>query len=31
MAISAFTLATRLRAGETVYSAWCGLPYPLVA
>jgi 4-hydroxy-2-oxoheptanedioate aldolase len=31
MAISAFTLAARLRAGETVYSGWCGLPYPLVA
>ena len=31
MAIPAFTLATRLRAGETVYSGWCGLPYPLVA
>ena len=31
MAISAFTLATRLHAGETVFSGWCGLPYPLVA
>src|SRR6201981_2002302 len=31
MAISAFTLAPRLRAGETVFSGWCGLPYPLVA
>jgi 4-hydroxy-2-oxoheptanedioate aldolase len=31
MAISAFTLANRLHAGETVYSGWCGLPYPLVA
>src|SRR5215831_16062201 len=31
MAISAFTLAKRLHAGETVYSGWCGLPYPLVA
>jgi 4-hydroxy-2-oxoheptanedioate aldolase len=31
MAIPAFTLAKRLNAGETVYSAWCGLPYPLVA
>jgi 4-hydroxy-2-oxoheptanedioate aldolase len=31
MAIPAFTLAQRLRAGETVFSAWCGLPYPLVA
>jgi 4-hydroxy-2-oxoheptanedioate aldolase len=26
-----FTLARRLRAGETVFSAWCGLPAPLVA
>ncbi|MGO4452300.1 HpcH/HpaI aldolase/citrate lyase family protein [Phyllobacterium sp. TAF24] len=24
------SLASRLRAGETVYSAWCNLPYPLV-
>jgi 4-hydroxy-2-oxoheptanedioate aldolase len=31
MAISAFTLAARLRAGETIYTGWCGLPYPLVA
>jgi 4-hydroxy-2-oxoheptanedioate aldolase len=31
MAIPAFTLASRLRAGETVFSGWCGLPYPLVA
>src|SRR3984885_12764667 len=31
MAISAFTLAKRLRDGETVYSGWCGLPYPIVA
>jgi 4-hydroxy-2-oxoheptanedioate aldolase len=31
MAIPAFTLASRLRAGETVYSGWCGLPYPLLA
>jgi len=31
MAISAFTLAARLDAGETVYSGWCGLPYPLIA
>jgi 4-hydroxy-2-oxoheptanedioate aldolase len=31
MAIPAFTLAKRLRAGETVFSGWCGLPYPLVA
>jgi 4-hydroxy-2-oxoheptanedioate aldolase len=31
MAIPAFTLARRLRAGETVFSGWCGLPYPIVA
>jgi 4-hydroxy-2-oxoheptanedioate aldolase len=31
MAIAAFTLANRLRAGETVLSGWCGLPYPIVA
>src|SRR5271154_7355397 len=31
MTIPAFTLAKRLRAGETVYSGWCGLPYPIVA
>ena len=31
MAIEAFTLAARLRAGETVFSGWCGLPYPLLA
>lgn len=31
MAISAFSLARRLRAGETVFSGWCGLPYPIVA
>ena len=31
MAIPAFTLAKRLRAGETVFSGWCGLPYPIVA
>ena len=28
---SAFSLARRLRAGETVYSGWCGLPAPIVA
>lgn len=28
---SQFSLARRLRAGETVFSAWCGLPSPLVA
>jgi 4-hydroxy-2-oxoheptanedioate aldolase len=26
-----FTLARRLKAGETVFTGWCGLPYPLVA
>ena len=31
MAIAAFTLAQKLRAGETVFSGWCGLPYPLLA
>jgi 4-hydroxy-2-oxoheptanedioate aldolase len=30
MTNSAFTLARRLHAGETVFSAWCGLPEPLV-
>ena len=31
MAIPAFTLAKALHAGETVFSGWCGLPYPIVA
>jgi len=31
MAIPAFSLSRRLRAGETVFSGWCGLPYPIVA
>jgi 4-hydroxy-2-oxoheptanedioate aldolase len=31
MAIAAFSLARRLRAGEVVFSGWCGLPYPIVA
>jgi 4-hydroxy-2-oxoheptanedioate aldolase len=31
MAIPAFTLAGRLHSGETVFSGWCGLPYPIVA
>jgi 4-hydroxy-2-oxoheptanedioate aldolase len=31
MPTSAFTLARRLRVGETVFSGWCGLPYPIVA
>lgn len=26
-----FSLARRLKAGETVYTGWCGLPYALVA
>ncbi len=30
MPAPAFTLARRLRASETVFSAWCGLPAPLV-
>src|SRR6266567_8448880 len=25
-----FTLARRLKAGETIYTGWCGLPYPLI-
>jgi 4-hydroxy-2-oxoheptanedioate aldolase len=28
---SSFSLARRLKAGETVYTGWCGLPYPIVA
>ena len=28
---SGFSLARRLRGGETVFSGWCGLPYPIVA
>ena len=31
MATPPFSLARRLRAGETVYSGWCGLPSPIVA
>src|ERR1700689_703775 len=31
MTIPNFTLAKRLHAGETIYSGWCGLPYPIVA
>src|SRR5712691_6208794 len=27
----AFSLARSLRAGEVVYTGWCGLPYPIVA
>ena len=29
--MAAFTLARRLRAGETVYSGWSSLPAPIVA
>jgi 4-hydroxy-2-oxoheptanedioate aldolase len=29
--MSGFSLAKRLHAGETVFSGWCGLPYPIVA
>jgi 4-hydroxy-2-oxoheptanedioate aldolase len=31
MSTSAFSLAHRLRTGETVHCGWCGLPYPIVA
>ncbi|HEY2535029.1 MAG TPA: aldolase/citrate lyase family protein [Xanthobacteraceae bacterium] len=31
MTIPAFSLGRRLRAGEAVFSGWCGLPYPIVA
>ena len=31
MTSAAFSLARRLRAGETVYSGWCFMPAPLVA
>jgi 4-hydroxy-2-oxoheptanedioate aldolase len=31
MSTSVFSLARRLRAGETIHSGWCGLPYPIVA
>ena len=30
-ALPGFSLARRLRAGETVYTGWCGLPAPIVA
>lgn len=30
MALQGFSLAARLRAGETVYSGWCGLASPLL-
>src|SRR5437667_7178948 len=28
---ASFSLAARLRSGETIHSGWCGLPYPIVA
>lgn len=31
MTLAGFSLAARLKAGETVHSGWCGLPYPIVA
>jgi 4-hydroxy-2-oxoheptanedioate aldolase len=31
MAANKFSLAARLRDGETVHTGWCGLPYPIVA
>jgi 4-hydroxy-2-oxoheptanedioate aldolase len=31
MPMPGFTLAKRFRDGETVFSGWCGLPYPLIA
>lgn len=31
MVLSGFSLAARLRTGETIYSGWCSLPYPIVA
>src|SRR3984957_6658584 len=31
MTIPTFNLARALRAGETVFSGWCSLPYPIVA
>ena len=27
---SSFSLARRLFAGETIFTAWCGLPYPIL-
>jgi 4-hydroxy-2-oxoheptanedioate aldolase len=29
--MTTFSLARRLKAGETVHTGWCGLPYPVVA
>lgn len=31
MSAQGFSLARRLRAGETVYTAWCAMPAPIVA
>ncbi len=31
MTIPAFTLARMLHAGETVFTGWCSLPYPIVS
>jgi len=31
MALENYSLAARLRAGETVYTGWCALPSPIVA
>src|SRR6476659_2291722 len=31
MSSDTFSLARKLRAGETIYTGWCGLPYPIVA
>jgi 4-hydroxy-2-oxoheptanedioate aldolase len=31
MSAVAFSLARRLRNGDTVHTGWCGLPYPIVA
>jgi 4-hydroxy-2-oxoheptanedioate aldolase len=31
MASPGFSLAARLRAGDTIYSGWCSLPYPIIA
>lgn len=31
MSLPGFSLADRLRAGETVHCGWCSLPYPIVA
>jgi 4-hydroxy-2-oxoheptanedioate aldolase len=31
MSAPPFSLARRLRGGETIHSGWCGLPYPIVA